>query len=332
MTCRALAVLVLCTCTALAQSNGGTITGTVVDPDKNAVAAAPVFATHISSGKTFKTDTSRAGTYTFSQLPAGTYEISVPSIGFTFRPYAKNDIAVQARQTVRADISLEWSANLGTVGDDTFLTIRNRYAGLKGPAPRTRDGRPDLSGMWNGSEDPKREEVTALPWADAIQKERVATDFKESPAKYCLPGEAFPSSPMLYKFIQTPTLLVQLVEDEPAYRQIFIDGRKHPENPNPTWKGHSIGRWEGETLVVDTVGFNDKSWLAGGFPHTEKLHVVERYRRPDLAHLTLDVTIEDPGTFTKPWNLHMTWELAPGEELIEYICGENNPYRQGSRS
>src|SRR5437667_387090 len=83
--------------------------------------------------------------------------------------------------------------------------------------------------------------------------------------------------PFLYKFVQTPTLLVQLAEDEPAYRQIFIDGRKHPENLDPAWKGHSIGRWEGDTLVVDTVGFNDKSWLTDGFPHTEKMHVVERY-------------------------------------------------------
>jgi len=79
--------------------------------------------------------------------------------------------------------------------------------------------------------------------------------------------------------------------------------------------------------VVDTVGFNARGWLTDGFPHTEKMHIVERYRRPDVAHLILDITIEDPGTFTKPWNLHMNWELAPGEELIEYICNENNQYR-----
>jgi Carboxypeptidase regulatory-like domain len=327
MTWRVLAVLVLSTCSVLAQSNGGTITGTVIDPDNNLIAAAAVYAKHIPSGKIFKTDSSRAGTYTFSRLPAGPYEISIPSIGFTFRPYTKNDIDVQPRQTVRSDISLEWSANLGTVGDDTFLTIRRRYAGLKGPTPRARDGRPDLTGMWNGSEDPKKEEAAALPWAVAIQKERIANDFKESPSKYCMPGEVFPSSPFLYKFVHTPTLLVQLAEDEPAYRQIFMDGRKHPENLDPTWKGHSIGRWEGDTLVVDTVGFNDRGWLTDGFPHTEKMHIVERYRRPDVAHLILDITIEDPGTFTKPWNLHMNWELAPGEELIEYICNENNQYR-----
>ena len=82
-----------------------------------------------------------------------------------------------------------------------------------------------------------------------------------------------------------------------------------------------------DTLIVDTVGFNDKNWLPDGYPATEKLHVIERYRRTDLAHLVIDVTIDDPGTFVKPWGLHMTWELAPGEELIEYLCAENNQYR-----
>jgi hypothetical protein len=227
---------------------------------------------------------------------------------------------------VAVDIRLEWAFNLGTLGDDTYLTIRNRYKNVSGPAPRMPNGKPDFSGTWNGSGDPNEETPSSLPWADAIAKERLANHMKDAPSGYCLPGEMFPSSPFLYKFIQTSSLFVQLTEDEPAYRQIFLDGR-HPKDPDPTWKGHSVAKWEGETLVVDTIGFNDKSWLPNGLPHTEKLRIIERYRRPDLAHLKIDVTIDDPGTFSKPWNIHMTWELAPGEELIEYVCPENNQFR-----
>jgi len=310
-----------------AQSNFGTIAGTITDPDGGAVAGAVVQAKHIATGTFYKIESSRTGTFTMPQLPAGTYEISVPAIGFTFDPYIKKDIVIEAGQTLRADIRLNWPINLGTVGDDTYLTIRNRYAGLTGPAPRTADGRPDFSGVWNGSADPNPEEPVVLAWAAALRKERVENKFKDTPSAYCLPGEVFPSAPLLYKIVQTPSLLVQLTEDAVSFRQVFLDGRSHPKDPDPTWKGHSIAKWEGDTLVVDTVGFNDKSWIGDALPHTEMLHIVERYRRPDLAHLAIDVTIEDPGTFVKPWNLHMTWELAPGEEILEYVCAENNQYR-----
>jgi len=313
--------------TAFAQGGRGIIAGTVTDPDGTAVPGASIQVKHVSTGMIYKTQTSRGGSFSVSSLPAGTYELLIPTIGFTFRPHVKKDLVVQAGQTLRADARLEWSANLGTVGDDTFLTIRNRYAGLKGAAPRTRDGKPDFSGMWNGSEDPNPEPAAAMPWALAIQKERFQNDFKDAPSGFCLPGEIFPYSPLLYKFVQTPTLFLQLTEDQPSFRQLFLDGRSHPKDLDPTWKGHSIGKWEGDTLVIDTIGFNDKSWLPDALPHTEMLRVVERYRRPDLAHLLVDVTIEDPGTLTKPWNLHMTWELAPGEELIEYVCAENNQYK-----
>jgi hypothetical protein len=321
------ATILLFVASAVAQDNVGAITGTMKDPDGGTVAGATVQAKHTGTGTVYKADTPRAGTFTLQQLPAGTYELSVPAIGFTFIAYTKKDLIVEAGKTLRADIQLQWAGNLGTVGDDTFLTIRNRYAGITGPAPRTPDGKPDFSGVWNGSGDPNPEEPAALPGPAAIKKERVDNDFKDAPSSFCLPGEVFPSSPLLYKFVHAQFLLIQLIEDEPNFRQIFLDGRSHPKDPDPTWKGHSIGRWQDDTLVVDTVGFNDKNWLPGGYPATEKLHVVERYRRPDLAHLVIDVTIEDPEVFMKPWNLHMTWELAPGEELIEYICAENNLYR-----
>jgi len=319
--------LFLFVASAFAQANFGAITGTMTDPDGGIVVGAVVQAKHLGTGTIYKAETLRAGTFTLQQLPAGAYELSVPAIGFTFIPYTKKELIVAAGKTLRADVQLQWAANLGTVGDDTFLTIRNRYAGLTGPVPQMPDGQPDFSGIWNGSADPNPEQAAALPAAAATKKERVDTNFKDAPSSYCLPGEVFPSSPLLYKFVQTPSLLVQLIEDEPSFRQVFLDGRGHPKNSDPTWKGHSIGRWEGDTLIVDTVGFNDKNWLPDGYPATEKLHVIERYRRTDLAHLVIDVTIDDPGTFVKPWGLHMTWELAPGEELIEYLCAENNQYR-----
>ena len=149
---------------------------------------------------------------------------------------------------------------------------------------------------------------------------------RDSPTAQCLPGWVIPAQPILYKFVQTPALIVLLFELEPHNRQIFMDGRSHPADPDPSWVGHSIGKWEGDTLVVDTIGYNDRSWLPTAIPHTEKLHVIERYRRPDLAHLNVDVTIDDPGALTKPWQLHMTWTLAPGEEILETVC-ENDQYR-----
>jgi carboxypeptidase family protein len=319
--------LIFVAAATFAQDGRGTISGTVANPDGGAVAGALVQAQHTTSGVIYKSESSRTGTYAISELPVGTYELLVPAIGFTFDRYVKKGLLVQAGQTLRADVRLEWPINLGTVGDDTFLTIRNRYVGLTGPTPRTADGKPDFSGMWNGSADLGSEESAALPWAAEIKKQRLENHLKDLPTSICLPGEIFPSSPSLYRFVQTPSLLVQLTEDEPSHRLVFLDGRPHPKDPDPSWKGHSIGKWEGETLVVDTVGLNDKSWLPDTLPHTEMLHVIERYRRPDLAHLNIDITVEDPGALTKPWQLHTIWTLAPGEELIEYVCAENNQYK-----
>jgi hypothetical protein len=141
-------------------------------------------------------------------------------------------------------------------------------------------------------------------------------------------GDPTPTPPVFYKFVQTRGILVLLFEHEPHYRQIFLDGRVHPQQADPTWMGHSVGNWDGDTLVVDTTGFTDKSWLifTAGLPHTERLHMVERYRRPDLGNLLVDLRLEDPGAFTKPVERHMTWELAPGEEILESICTENNKF------
>jgi hypothetical protein len=315
---------------AFAQIVGGTIRGTVRNPD-GIVAGASIQAKQ-STGKTFTTISGKSGEYALIALPEGAYEISVPQLGITSARFVKQDVAVQAGKTTTLDIAL-MKFNQGIVGDDNaFLAIHNKYANVRGPTPRAPDGRPDLSGVWNANVDPNPEPASLLPWAADVMKVRRATNFRDQPSSVCLPDDPTPTLPLLRKFVQTRTLMVQLFEQEPHYRQIFLDGREHPKDPDPTWMGHSIGRWEKDTLVVDTTGFNDKTWIlfGEGLPHTEMLHMVERYRRLDLGHLTIDVTLEDPGTFTKPIERHMTWALAPGEEILESICNENNKFESNA--
>ena len=319
-------VLWLLASNILAQAGRGAITGTVVDPDGNPVAGATVNVKLMPAGAAGSAVSTAKGDFTISALAAGDYELSIPPIGFTFRPYSRSGLMVRAGETLRTDIRLQWNLNLGTIGDDYYLDVRNRYAGINGPAPRTADGKPDLSGVWQGSPDTSAERPSPLEWAATIARKNVENSLRDSPTAQCLPGWVIPAQPILYKFVQTPALIVLLFELEPHNRQIFMDGRSHPADPDPSWVGHSIGKWEGDTLVVDTIGYNDRSWLPTAIPHTEKLHVIERYRRPDLAHLNVDVTIDDPGALTKTWQLHMTWTLAPGEEILETVC-ENDQYR-----
>jgi len=316
---------------AFAQIVGGTIRGTVRNPD-GIVAGASVQAKQQSTGKTFTAISGKSGEYTLSPLPDGAYEISVPQLGITSARFVQQDVVVQAGKAMLLDIALR-KMNQGIVGDDNaYLAIHNKYANVRGPTPRTPNGRPDLSGIWNANVDPNPVPVSLLPWAADVMKVRVATNFRDQPSNVCLPDDPTPTLPLLHKFVQTRTLMVQLFEQEPHYRQIFLDGREHPKDADPTWMGHSIGKWEKDTLVIDTTGFNDKTWIlfGEGLPHTEMLHMVERYRRPDLGHLTIDLTLEDPGTFTKPIERHMTWELAPGEEILESICNENNKFESNA--
>ena len=126
------------------------------------------------------------------------------------------------------------------------------------------------------------------------------------------------------KIVQTPSLIIILNPDL-THRQIFMDGRKLEVDPNPSWMGYSVGRWEGDTLVVDSNGYNDRTWLDhDGHPHTEALRITERYRRRDFGHLDLDVTLSDPKAYTRPWTVSVKAELAPDTEMIEFVCGEKN--------
>jgi hypothetical protein len=203
---------------------------------------------------------------------------------------------------------------------------------LTARAPKTRDGKPDLSGVWHRSADRYYNNVAAdlkpgdvQPWADALYQQRRADFGKDSMEVRCLPfGPAAATTPFAdVKIIQTPTLVVILLNDL-TYRQVHMDGRLLPKEPNPSWMGYSVGHWEGDTLVVETTGFTERAWLDyDGHPHTESLRMLERYRRRDFGHLDLSVTFDDPGAYSKPWTIAVPLDLFPDTELLEAVCREN---------
>lgn len=208
---------------------------------------------------------------------------------------------------------------------------------LNAPAQRTSYGKPDLSGFWlpenptkyllNLAADMKPEEIPLRPWARDLYNHRIATNGKDHPGAYCLPS-GIPEKlniPDGLKLVQTEDLVILLHESRTIYRQIFTDGRSHPKNAQPTWMGYSIGHWEGDTLVVDTIGQNGRTWLdMRGLPGTESLRVIERYTRPRIGRMDIEVTIDDPEAYTRPWKVNLVWRLLPDTDLIESICEENN--------
>lgn len=209
---------------------------------------------------------------------------------------------------------------------------------LAAPAPKTADGKPDLSGVWQAEGQTyffdlaaglKPGDVAMQPWAEALQKERVARLHGDDPLARCLPhgvprintNGIFP-----YKIIQTPQVIVILYEQLNLFRQIFLDGRQLAKDPNPSWLGYSTGKWDGDTLVVETSGFNDKTWLdtEKGHPATEALHVIERFRRPSFGTLEVRATIDDPKAYTKPWTTTIQkMDLQLGTDILEFICNED---------
>ena len=187
---------------------------------------------------------------------------------------------------------------------------------------------PDLSGVWivsanaNLPGNPAYTPDAMKAWAD-----RKANLAKSDPATYCLPNGVVRVTSRPYKIVQTPKLVVLLSEGNThSYRRFFLDGRPHNLDLEPnSWTGDSIATWEGDTLVVDTIGFNDRTWLDDtGKPHSDEMHVVERYRRPGKNRLEVEYTIEDPKAFTKPYNFKRTFALASGRELREYFCTDTN--------
>ena len=201
---------------------------------------------------------------------------------------------------------------------------------LSAPAPKTPDGKPDLSGIWAAADGKYLQnlaadgvEVPMQPWAAALYKERSTNFGKGRPSERCLTHGVtdFDALPIGWKILQTPGTIAILYEAYNHYRQILMDGRPLPEPTQPAYLGYSVGRWEGDTLVVDTRGFNDKGWLDDtGHPQTEALHVTERFRRRDFGHMDLQLTIDDPKAYTKRWTVKLGLNFLPDEELMESIC------------
>jgi hypothetical protein len=207
---------------------------------------------------------------------------------------------------------------------------------LSAPPPRTMDGKPDLSGLWtkispkysrNIAADLKPDEIQ--PWARTLVEQRRENLGKEYMNVQCVPlGPGYTTSAdstgaEMMKIVQTPGLMIILNPDL-TYRQIFLDGRALESAPNPTWMGYSVGRWEGDTLVVESFGFNDRTWLDhDGHPHTEALRMTERYRRRDVGNLEVEVTFSDPKAYARPWTVAVRAELAADTEMIEWVCNES---------
>jgi hypothetical protein len=216
---------------------------------------------------------------------------------------------------------------------------------LSGPFPRLPDGTPDLTGPWSSKDNTLARDIAAgvegevplQPWAKALFDERkTGSHSREDPDANCLPQGVPKIDAVAYpwKMIRTPGSIVIIYEAFNLWRQIFMDGRQVSPDANPTWQGYSVGHWDGDTLVVDTRGFNGRAWLDQlGRPTTEALHVTERFRRRDLGHMDIDVTIDDPKAYTHPFSLTEHVFLRPDTDLLEFICNENNrdlPHLPGS--
>jgi hypothetical protein len=228
---------------------------------------------------------------------------------------------------------------------------------LKAPAPKTPAGKPDFSGIWRNTQPPRlgqfgdarpprdpNAEITGLemfgdiatgvkgglplqPWAAELKKKRMADFSKDNPDAHCLPmgNMQFHMHPQPRKIIQTPELMIILYEGNSGIRQIYIDGRTlPPRDAEPWWYGYSTAKWDGDTLVVESSGFREDGWLdINGSPLTEAGKMIERFRRPDFGSLEIEITVDDPKAYTKPWTVTVKQYIILDEEMIEFICAEN---------
>jgi hypothetical protein len=234
---------------------------------------------------------------------------------------------------------------------------------LKGPTPRAANGKPDLSGVWQYMRPPGtpapappppvsatpaagadiippgvrtsqfwnlgasfKDGLPFQPWAAELHRKRVASNSEDNPDAHCLPLGVMQlhTHGQPRKMIQTPGLVMIVYEANSGLRQIFTDGRSLPKDPEPWWYGYSVGRWDGDTLVVESSNFRDLGWLdVEGSPLTESGKIIERFRRPDYGHLEIEVTIDDPKAYTKPWTVTVYQRILPDTELIEFVCQEN---------
>jgi hypothetical protein len=224
---------------------------------------------------------------------------------------------------------------------------------MAAPTPRTPDGRPDLSGIWISDTTPEGEETPSdpfslssgrhmadigvdipgglpyQPWLAAIVEARTARQAIDDPHIRCLPDNFLRAYglPHLLKFVQSRDLLIVLNEMNAGYRQVFLDGRSLPEDPTPSWQGYSSASWDGDTLVIDTIGVRDDTWVDwNGSVITEAARVKEEIRRPDFGHLEIRVTVDDPKAYTEPWTATLHQRIVVDGELIDEICLENEQF------
>ncbi len=197
--------------------------------------------------------------------------------------------------------------------------------------PRTAERRPDLSGIWRSTSNRYltdlsggSSQVVFQPWARTLYGERLASNGKGRPSERCLP-RGVPSMMLArdqpWKLVQTPGAVTILFHESLHYRQIFTDGRPFPDDAAPSWMGYSIGRWDGDTLVAETIGLIEETWLdERGHPHSDALHVTERFRRRTVATMDVEITIEDAKAYTRPWTVTVRFERVPGADLGEEVC------------
>ena len=209
---------------------------------------------------------------------------------------------------------------------------------LSAPAPRTADGKPDLSGVWRGAGPLYRfniaqdlEPQDIQPWAEQLFLKRVRDSRKDGPLAHCLPVSVpFHDFFNLMHIVQTPAHMILLYESPNSpHRTVYTDGRELPKDPNPTWLGYSIGRWDGDTFVITSAGFNDRGWLdSAGHPQTESLRITERMRRRDFGHMDFEITIDDPKVFTRPFTIKTERLLAADTDLLEDVCENERSLRR----
>jgi len=316
-----------------AQPGRGAISGKLLDENGGVITLLEATVT-LKDAKTGETKTAAVkstGDYEITGLKAGTYDLFIPIACCMYRTYEQKTIEIRNGEKKKLDLNIGWGINLGTIGDDPgqlSMDMRRRAGEIKGPAPRMADGKVDFSGVWYNVPAPigqQQSRIPMQPWAQEIQ-EQLRKINQQGPHAYCLPQSAIPTElPFPYKVVQTKDLMVHLVEfTTPGYRQVFLDGRPHPpsEEWNPAWLGHSVGHYEGDTLVIESVGFNE---ITPGFGvHSEQLKIVERWTRPTRGTLEVEITATDPAAWTGEYKKKFTAGLVPDEEILEFVCPENN--------
>jgi len=260
-----------------------------------------------------------------AMLCADAQWLNYPTPGTPRMPDGKPNLAAKAPRASngKPDLSGVWQTELTPVGENErrFGSVVKDFA-VPGDAPSTFS-----KYFLNILADFSPQDAPIRPAAAELARKNEARRGPDNPSTRCLP-QGLPRADILsyapFKIIQTPGLIAVLYEVDNTHRQIYTDGRKLPVDPQPSWLGYSAGRWEGDTLVVDTAGFNDRSWLDSmGHPHSEDLKIQERFHRRDFGHMDLSLTIEDPKMYTRPLTLKVTEVLLPDSDILESVCNEN---------